>query len=217
MKLSRSSIQTVLCLCVITSVLTSCSGNKDSELPGPEEPVISRAIRIYDEALFSTSVKEWEKLKDEYPGSYFSSLYELKLADSWFYAGDYVPAIAAYEEFVRLHPAHEASEYAQLQIANAHLAQYRGALKDQSPARRALEQFKLFLTKYPKSRFENVARERSKLCNALLAQHDQEVSAFYQKQGLVGAASARAEDADSLRHSNETSAPLVISISRKGQ
>lgn len=158
----------------------------------PEEPeALRRAKDAYDSGLYSLSREHWTTLRDQYPGSYYVALAELKIADTFFYAGDYASAIPAYEEFVRLHPAHEAVPYSRYQIAEANRLDYKGVLKDQSPLQAALRAYQQVITNYPKSEFVTAARRKVDECREHLAKHEAAVAQFYLKQGLYEAGAGR--------------------------
>ena len=158
----------------------------------PEEPeALRRAKDAYDRGLYSLSREHWTTLRDQYPGSYYVALAELKIADTFFYAGDYASAIPAYEEFLRLHPAHEAVPYSRYQIAEANRLDYKGVLKDQSPLQAALRAYQQVITNYPKSEFVTAARRKVDECREHLAKHEAAVAQFYLKQGLYEAGAGR--------------------------
>ena len=170
------------------------SDSKDDVDAGsiPEEPeALRRAKDAYDSGLYSLSREHWTTLRDQYPGSYYVALAELKIADTFFYAGDYASAIPAYEEFVRLHPAHEAVAYSRYQIAEANRLDYKGVLKDQSPLQAALRGYQQVITGYPNSEFVTAARRKVDECREHLAKHEAAVAQFYLKQGLYEAGAGR--------------------------
>ena len=160
----------------------------------PEEPeALRRAKDAYDSGLYSLSREHWTMLRDQYPGSYYVALAQLKIADTFFYAGDYASAIPAYEEFVRLHPAHEAVAYSRYQIAEANRLDYKGVLKDQSPLQAAIRGYQQVISSYPNSEFVTAARRKVDDCREHLAKHESAVAQFYLKQGLFEAGAGRLE------------------------
>ncbi len=147
-----------------------------------EQELLERAEAAYEKQLFSVSRDNWTKLRDTYPGSTYATLAELKIADCYFFTGEYGSAITAYEEFLKLHPAHEAIAYVIYQIGNAYKEQYTGTAHDQGPLHTALKYYKKILSNYPNSEFVTIAKEKIKDCNSNLAAHEAIVARFYEKQ-----------------------------------
>jgi len=157
----------------------------------PEEEVLSNAINTYNEQLFRVSHQSWVDLRDGYPTSYYSTLAEIKIADSLFYAGDYPAALVAYEEFTKLHPGHEAMPYVRYQIGNSHLAQYRDIKHDQGPLQSSIKAFQLLIEQHPRSEYVVLARRRLQKARELQAEYERYVAGFYEKRGLESAATSR--------------------------
>jgi len=180
-------------------VFIGCSGNGDSLEPRtlvsipttPEIDLLERGMTLYDKGLFSVSREAWMELRDGYPNSYYSTLTELKIADTYFFTDSYAEALASYEEFARMRPGHEAIPYVFYQIANTHLKQYRGVKRDQSPLRDAMEAFKNLIEKHPSSLFTAFAKSKIRECHELLASYEAYVAGFYRKQGLYKASHHR--------------------------
>lgn len=157
----------------------------------PEETLLNEAQSAYERGLFSLSREKFSKLREDYPGSYYATLAEIKIADTFFYSADYGAAITAYEEFMRLHPAHEASAYVRYQIANSYRKQYTGPEHDPAPILTAIKNYRLMMEKYPRSEFSVLARNRLDECREALAAHEAGVAEFYDKQGAIPARDAR--------------------------
>ena len=68
----------------------------------PEDQLLERAKSAYDSGLYSVARENWTKLREQYPSSYYATLSELKIADTYFFAGDYPAAVTNYEEFLKL-------------------------------------------------------------------------------------------------------------------
>lgn len=147
-----------------------------------EQEILEQAQTSYEKQLYSVSRENWTTLRDTYPGSSYATLAELKIADCYFFAEDYAAAIPAYEEFLKLHPAHEAIAYVIFQIGNAYKQQYTGTAHDQGPLYTALKYYKRVIASYPNSEFVEASAEAIKECNTNLAAHEAIVAKFYEKQ-----------------------------------
>lgn len=156
-----------------------------------EEELVSKATAAYDRGLYTLSREHWTQLREQHPGSYFATLAELKVADSYFFAGEYTAAITAYEEFVKLHPAHEAGAYARYQVGNAHREQYSGIPHDPSPLREAIKHYRTLIAEYPASEFAAAARRSIDQSRVELSNYELAVARYYISQGQLDAARER--------------------------
>lgn len=194
---------TRLFLCTVFICSCSSSGRKVSSDEQEEEksivkaPVVAEgrllenAKNAYDRGLYTLALQSWTELRDGYPGSFFTTLAELKIADSQFYSSDYASAILSYQEFAKLHPGHEAMPYVKFQIGNSHLAEYRGKKHDQAPLESAVRAYLELLRDYPKSEYSVLGRRRLDHCRELLAEHEAYVADFYFRHGSEEASRSR--------------------------
>lgn len=186
------------CFVVALAFLSSCSkGNSGDiksliELPTrTEEEIMNSAKDAYDSELYTRAREEWTALQDGYPGSYFAPLAQLKIADSYFEGNDFVEAIGAYQEFIRLHSSNEAVPYAHYRIALSYLNQYGGVQHDQAPLQEAMKAFRTTAESFPSSSFGQHSLKQVARCQSTLTKHDIHVADFYEKQGLLNAARHR--------------------------
>lgn len=163
------------------------------ELPDTkaEEELLQEAVEAYDQGLYTLAKDTFSELRDKYPGSYYSAFAELKTADAQFQISEFPAAVVAYEEFLRLHPQHEAAAYAKYQIGNSQRLQYRGVKHDQAPLRAAIKSYEKLLLENPASRYAPLARRYIKQCRERLAAHEAYVAEFYLKQGQAEASAKR--------------------------
>lgn len=148
----------------------------------PEEEIIAKAERAYQNGMVKLSRQHWNELKEYYPTSYFIPLAEIKLADSFFLAEEFSDALTNYENFLKLYPDHEAAPYALFQIGNTYVKQYRKSSLDQQPLRSAITSFERLIEQYPNSLYITEAKTLIQGCNEGLANHELLVAKFYAKQ-----------------------------------
>jgi outer membrane protein assembly factor BamD len=162
----------------------------------PESEMIEKAKHVYDRELFSLSLDNFTLLRDNYPASPYSAFAELKAADSYYFSADYPQAISAYEEFVRLHPGHEAVPYAKFLVALSQYRQYKGINHDQSPLRTAIKLFADLGNEQGKiNRYTLAAKKMSLRCAEELAAYEAHVARFYDRRGDFTAAEERRKNA----------------------
>ncbi len=166
----------------------------EAEADLSEEEYLERAKAAYDRGLYSVARDNWNKLREQYPSSYYATLGELKIADTYFYAGDYPTAVTSYDEFLKLHPAHEAIPYVRFQLGNAHREQYMGVAHDQGPLQSAIKNYRRLIEDYPGNELVLPARRSISTCRELLAEHEHFIARFYARQGYDKAEQKRLED-----------------------
>lgn len=163
-----------------------------AKLDIPESELLDQAKTAYDQGLYKLAIEKWTSLREEYPGSYYATLAELKIADASYYSADYPTAIASYEEFIKLHPAHEAAAYARIQVGSSYREQYEGTRRDPSPLKSAIKSFERVIKEYPESEYVPAAKQEILNARGRLAEGELVVAKFYHKQGSYRAAANRA-------------------------
>jgi outer membrane protein assembly factor BamD len=159
-----------------------------------EEELLVNAMNAYDRGLFSMALTRWKELRDGYPRSYYSALAELKIADSQFQLADYASAIVSYEEFLRLHPKHEAEPYIRFQIGECNLNRFRGAAHDALPLKTAMQQYRNLFQDFPLDEYGIRARRRYQSAEELLLEQEAQVVRFYLRAERFQAAMNRVEE-----------------------
>lgn len=161
-------------------ILSGCSGLGIKEEKSAEE-LANDGMRQFKKKRFRTSIESFEKLKDWYPFSKFAILAELKIAEAYYRLEEYENAIFAYEEFENLHPRNEAIPYVIYQIGRCYFDQIDTIDRDQTPAQKALENFKRLINQFPGNSYSKKAEEHIKKCHESLAGHELYVGLFYYK------------------------------------
>ncbi|MEI9479728.1 MAG: lipopolysaccharide transport periplasmic protein LptA, partial [Deltaproteobacteria bacterium] len=140
------------------------------------------------------ALKKFEEVKSSYPDSPpYTTWAELKVGDCHFLSGSFVEAIAAYEEFKKVHPTHEETPYVQYQIGMSYFSQMVGLDRDQTPTRRALSSFEYLVANYPPSLFTEKAKGKIETCRKRLADQEFYIGDFYYNHGKFVAAARRFE------------------------
>jgi outer membrane protein assembly factor BamD len=119
---------------------------------------------------------------------------ELKVGDCHFLSKEYVEAVAAYEEFKKVHPTHPEMPYVQYQIGMSHFKQMLTLDRDQTATKKALSNFEYLVANFPPSLFTEKAKEKIEICRKQLADHEFYVGKYYYKQKNYGAASHRFQE-----------------------
>jgi outer membrane protein assembly factor BamD len=176
-------------------LLSGCGKGKGLKvIQGDPEVLYKQGLALFNKRDYPEALKKFEQLKSNFPDSPpFTVWAELKIGDSHFFNKDYVQAIAAYEEFRKIHPTHEEIPYVQYQIGMAYFNQMLSLDRDQTPTRKALSSFENLVANYPPSIFTQKAQQKIGVCRKRLADHEFYVGNFYYKHGKYQAAVLRFE------------------------
>lgn len=115
-------IRRCFCLSGLFLLLVLCSGCGviDYFFLSPPEDTAQELAELGNEAMqekeYGKAIEYFQKLRDRYPFSPFTTAGELSLGDAYFLDEQYRAASETYKEFESLHPRHEAIPYVLLQI-----------------------------------------------------------------------------------------------------
>jgi len=181
-----------LFLPITLTLLLGCAGKDVKTIEGDPESLYRQGLTRFNKRDYSEALKRFEQLKSSFPDSPpYTTWAELKVGDCHFFMKEYVEAIAAYEDFKKIHPTHEEMPYVQYQIGMAHFNQMLSRDRDQTFTKKALSNFEYLVATYPPSLFTAKAREKIEICKKRLADHEFYVGNFYYKHENPEAASLR--------------------------
>lgn len=140
---------------------------------------------------YQGAVKAYTDLKDWYPFSQYAILAELKIADAHFHLKEYPEAIAAYENFEKMHPKNEAVPYIINQIAMCWFKQIDTVDRDATPAQKAQTEFQRLIRLFPDNEYSQKAVAYIDACIDNMASHELYVANFYNKTEKYEAALKR--------------------------
>jgi outer membrane protein assembly factor BamD len=135
----------------------------------------------YESRDYKRAIEKFEKLKDWFPYSRYAILAELKIADAHYKLEQYEEAIFAYEEFEKLHPRNEAIPYVIYQIGRCYFDRIDSVDRDQTPARKALENFQRLQKQFPNDQYARTAADHINKCYKSLAGNEYLIGIFYYK------------------------------------
>jgi outer membrane protein assembly factor BamD len=174
----------------ITWSLTGCAYFQSQRVESAEE-LASKGMEYFEDEDYEDALQTFTALKERYPYSRYAILAELKVADAHFHRQEYPEAVAAYEDFARLHPKNEAVPYVFFQIGACHYEQLLSKDRDQTATHRAILAFDRLLKAHPNSAYTDKAKEHITTCRELLAEHEMYVGRFYYKSKHFKAALGR--------------------------
>jgi outer membrane protein assembly factor BamD len=184
MKITKLAVPLLL----VALVFSGCSwfGKKDEDKS--VQQLVQEGVQAYDRGNYKDALKAFNKLKDWYPFSKYAIVAELKIADAHYHLQEYPEAVAAYEDFERLHPRNEATPYAVYQIGLCYFEQIDTIDRDQTAAQKALDSFRRLMRQFPNDPYANQAADHIVACLKSLAGHEFFVGRFYFRQKQYAAA-----------------------------
>lgn len=155
------------------------------------------------EGAYDKAIKYFEKLEARYPYGRYAQQAQIEVAYSYFKQGEVVPAIAACDRFIRLHPSHPNVDYAYYLKGLVNFNEDLGMLgyvsnqdlteRDPKAAKDSFDAFRDLVTKFPDSKYTPDATLRMKYLVNALASHQVHVATYYMKRGAFVAAINRAQ------------------------
>ncbi|HEY8194108.1 MAG TPA: outer membrane protein assembly factor BamD [Hyphomicrobium sp.] len=201
---------------VITIVVSGCaSGKVDTSVLNPDPPskMFADADAMMAKGNFDDAAKQFEAVDREHPYSPEARKSIVMAAYAYYRAGKAPEAIASAERYIALHPGTKETPMAHHIIAQAYFDDLKTANRDQTPARKAMEQLKILKTRYPDSEYARDADNEIRICQDNLAAQEMEVGRYYLNEHNYVAAINRfktvVSDYQTTAHVEEALARLV--------
>lgn len=168
--------------------------------------------RLYGEARDAMAERDWakairylEKLEARFPYGRYAQQAQLEVAWAHWKYDERGAALAAVDRFIKLHPNHEALDYAYYLKGLINFTEDAGLLsflsdpdlaeRDPRAAREAFAAFREVTTRFPESKYAADAAARMRYLVNALARHEVHVARWYMKRGAYLAAVNRAQHA----------------------
>lgn len=187
-------MRTFLVLMLLTFLMQGCGVIDHYFLSAPEDT----AQELYENAQTAMQEKEYGNaidsltaLGDRYPFSPYAIQAKIMLGDAYSLDKQYTEAADVYEEFLSLHPRHEAADYVLFQMGVCKYNSHRSIDLPQNILSEAVESFQRILDGYPQSKYREEAHVYIGKCRRLMAEHELFVGDFYFKSESYKAAWSR--------------------------
>ncbi len=171
----RKSLLRSLVLCLMLTTVTGCGIIDMIYLPPPEDTaqeLFESANDAMAEKNYVRAVELYNKLRDAYPFSPYTTDAELSLGDAYYLDGEYVLAAETYKDFESLHPRHKAIEYVIYQIGMSLQRQFISIDRPTTELQEAIAYYERLLQQFPSSQYATAARERIVECRRSMAEHE---------------------------------------------
>ncbi len=161
------------------------SSGRSGVPPGTLEPdrfLYERGMEALNNRKWLTAREYLTEVFETYTQSQFRPDAKLGIGDTFMGEGSpeaLVTAIGHYSEFLQFYPTHPRADYAQFHLALAHFREMRGAQRDQTETKNAIQEFETFISRYPNSPLMPEARQHLREAKDRLDEHEFDVGLFY--------------------------------------
>jgi outer membrane protein assembly factor BamD len=189
--LRHVSILVLLCLTAVLAAPADARPRRETP-----EKLYEQGLKQLKRGYYDEAITNFDKVRNHFPLNSYSVMAELRVADCLYEKSDFISAVDAYQQFVRLHPQHEELDYAHMRIGRSYFKQTnRIPGNDQTYTQLTLKALAEFETRYPQSDYvAEVVQMRSR-CRTRLARTETQVGDFYYWQGMQRRKEDRAQSA----------------------
>ncbi len=186
MQAMRNSAVGVLILLVLLA--SGCAATKKKLTA---EDFYRIANEEFEDGNYTQAIVSYRELLDQYPFSEYAEEAEIKIAHAHYKAEQYPEAIAAFNDFQRMHPTSSYLPMVYYLMGMSFMEQMSTIDRDQTASENAHGWFKVAIDRYPNSSYAEKAREEIRKCREAMADHELYVAKFYFRQGNLDAAENR--------------------------
>jgi outer membrane protein assembly factor BamD len=175
-------IRTLLLLTACLLVAPAAEGRPRKETP---EKLYEAGVRQMKRGYYDEAIISFDKVRNHFPLNPFSVLAELRVADCLYEKADFISAVDAYQQFVRLHPRHDELDYAHMRIGRSYFKQAnRIPAKDQTYTELTLHALIAFAERFPESDYLDEVEDIRGKCLNRLARAETQVGDYYYWRGV---------------------------------
>lgn len=204
MDLGRTSGRTLVAkasrlvaVAVCAGLLAACSsGSKNAEKllnPDPPEKMYAIADALLTRGRYDDAASKFEDLDRDHPYSPEARRAIVMAAFAYYKGTKFPEAIATAKRYTTMHPGTKEAPFAHHIIASSYFDDMNGPNRDQGNTRKALEEFKILIQRYPDSNYAKAAENKIRICEDSLAAHEMHVAMQYLKNKQWLAAKNRYE------------------------
>ncbi len=175
-------------LLVALALIAGCGGNKPKL---SADDYYKQASEAFTKHNYDVAVTHYKELLDQYPFSDHAEEAELRIAHAQYKSKHYPEAIAAFNDFQRMHPmsAHLPEVY--YLLGKSYMDQMTTTDRDQGASENAHGWFRVVIDRYPTSPFAAKARRKLSECRRSLADHELYIANYYFKRNNLRAGENR--------------------------
>ena len=169
----------------ILLLFSSCS-HLDENVKTPnlsDVEIYSKGLTSLQEGNFNRATSEFDNLLLNHPFSNLSSKSEIMSAYSNFQNNEIEKATKKLVSYIEMNPKGELTQYAHYLLAMCYYSQVSSESRDPSLSIKALNYFKLIVTKYPNTRYAKDSNLKIQYLKNSLAKNELVIGKFYLKKG----------------------------------
>lgn len=182
-RLMRAAVRFAVTGCLLAAAACASTGTRVPEgTLEPDKFLYERGTEELGRKRWLTSRTFFRTLMDSYPQSPHRADAKLGIGDSFLgekTAEAYVLAINEYREFLAYYPLNERAHYAQFQLAMSYFNQMRGPERDQTDTKSAIQEFSVYLQRYPGRPLFTEAQQKLREARDRLSMSEYRVGYFY--------------------------------------
>src|SRR6185369_13255518 len=169
---------------VALALLIGCSAKKE-KLSADE--YYKNASKAFTDKNYPVAVNNYKELLDQYPFDEHSEEAELQIANAQYKSHHYPEAIAAYNDFQRMHPMSPHLPEVYYLLGKSYMDQMTTTDRDQGASENAHGWFRVVIDRYPESPYAAKAQHRIVQCRFSLADHELHIAKYYLTRGNLKA------------------------------
>jgi outer membrane protein assembly factor BamD len=187
----RARLAPFAVLAAAALLVTGCATGQTRQRSSQE--LYEEGTRLAGKKKYPEAIEAFREASRTYRDADLDAEILIALADAQFGNEEYPAAVEAYAEFLRMHPHHARSDYAQLRLALSWSRQMVGAEYSQGAAHKAVAAYEALLRGYPRSSYLEEGRRGVAEARRHIADHELSVGEFYVRKGSYRAAVGRFE------------------------
>jgi outer membrane protein assembly factor BamD len=166
-------------LLVVLVLASACATNKPKL---PVDQYYKEASAAFADKNYEVAISRYKDLLDQYPFSEHAEEAELRIAQSHYRKKQFPEAIAAFNDFQRMHPMSRQLPKVYYLLGKSYMDQMTTTDRDQGASENAHGWFRVVIDRYPESRWAARARRKLAECRKALAEHELRIAAYYFKR-----------------------------------
>jgi outer membrane protein assembly factor BamD len=163
-------------------LFSSGCGGKKVAIDLDDEDEYTIALKDFEDGKYMEARQGFERLLYNHPGSELCDDAQFHLGETYFLEEDYFMAALEYSKLIRKYLTSTYQEIAQFRLALCSFEQMNPYTLDQESTYQAIEEFSIYLFKYPDGVHAEEVRTKLHDCRNRLARKEYENGRFYMKR-----------------------------------
>ena len=180
----------IIILIWLFSIFSGCYSTPERR-SGPPSKLLREAKYFFKKESLEKAKNTIQTIMEDFPDSKERVTGLMLLADTYYKNEEYEEAKFQYQKFTELYPAHKFVDRAHFYKAMSNFKLSDLASRDLTPVNSALEDFRSFTDRFPKSTYKIKAQKKATQCLDILAQNIFEIGKFYFRTGSYQSAITR--------------------------